>query len=83
MRTHLAACAAIFAVLATAPSALAKPPDVDSTALERAVTVAGILEHQKALQGIADLNGNTRYTRTAWHTGIRGVREGHAGEGRR
>ena len=38
-RTHLAACVASFAVLATAPAALAKPEDVDSSRLERAVTV--------------------------------------------
>ena len=67
-RTHLAACAAVFAALVAAPSAIAKPPDVDSTALERAVTVEGILEHQKALQGIADLNGGNRYTRNAGYT---------------
>jgi hypothetical protein len=67
-RTHLAACAATFAVLVTAPSALAKPKDVNSSKLERAVTVQGITEHQKALQNIADMNGGTRYTRTAGYT---------------
>jgi Zn-dependent M28 family amino/carboxypeptidase len=67
-QTHLAACAAIFTALVAAPAAIAKPPDVDSTALERAVTVEGIHEHQKALQGIADVNGGTRYTRTAGFT---------------
>ena len=67
-RTHLAACAAILAMLVAAPAAVAKPPDVDSTRLERAVTVEGIHEHQKALQGIADLNGGNRYTRTPGYT---------------
>jgi len=66
--THLAVCAAISAALVPAPSALAKPPDVDSTALERAVTVEGIHEHQQALQNIADLNGGTRHTRTPGFT---------------
>ena len=32
------------------------------------MTVEGIHEHQKALQGIADLNGNTRHTRTPGYT---------------
>jgi Zn-dependent M28 family amino/carboxypeptidase len=67
-RTHLAACAAIVAALVAAPSALAKPNDVDSSRLERMVTVDGILEHQKALQNIADLNGGNRYTRNAGYT---------------
>jgi Zn-dependent M28 family amino/carboxypeptidase len=66
--THRAACAAILAVLAAAPSAIAKPPDVDSSRLEQLVTVQGITEHQKALQNIADMNGGTRYTRTAGYT---------------
>src|SRR3954451_15320714 len=63
-RTHLAACAAVFASLISAPGAVANPPDVDSTRLEQLVTVNGITEHQKALQTIADLNGGTRHTRT-------------------
>ena len=67
-RMHLAVCAAIFAALLGAPSALAAPPDVDSTRLEQLVTVQGITEHQKALQMIADLNGGTRYTRTTGYT---------------
>src|SRR3954447_5651753 len=67
-RTHLAACAAVSALLITAPGVAANPPDVDSTRLEQLVTVKGITEHQKALQTIADLNGGTRYTRTAGFT---------------
>jgi hypothetical protein len=62
-RTHLVACAAAIAAV-MAPAAQAKPPDVDSTALERAVTVQGIVEHQRALQSIANLNGGTRHTET-------------------
>ena len=57
-RTHLAAFAAIAATLAAAPSAVAKPN----------VTVEGITAHQKALQGIAEMNGGNRYTRTAGYT---------------
>src|SRR3954454_6984465 len=67
-RTHLAACAAVSALLVAAPGAVANPPDVDSTRLEQLVTVKGITEHQKALQTIADLNGGTRYTRTPGYT---------------
>ena len=57
-RSHLAASAAIVAALAAAPAAVAKPN----------VTVEGITAHQKALQGIADMNGGNRYTRTAGYT---------------
>ncbi len=69
-RMHLAAMAAVMAVLAlmSASSAVTAPPDVDSTRLEQLVTVQGILEHQQALQHIADLNGGTRYTRTSGYT---------------
>jgi Zn-dependent M28 family amino/carboxypeptidase len=65
---HLAATAALIGVLMSAPSAVAAPPDVDSTRLEQLVTVQGITEHQQALQNIADLNGGTRYTRTPGFT---------------
>jgi Zn-dependent M28 family amino/carboxypeptidase len=68
MRKHLAACAAVSAVLVAAPAALAAPPDVDSTRLEQLVTVQGITDHQKALQNIADMNQGTRYTRTPGYT---------------
>ena len=57
-------CCRHLAMLAAAPAA--QPQDVDSSG--RAVTVEGIHEHQKALQGIADLNGGNRYTRTAGYT---------------
>ena len=52
-RRHLIACGAAVATLVCAPSAGAKPDDVNSSKLERAVTVEGILQHQKALQTIA------------------------------
>ena len=70
MRTlRLFTCAAVIAACLTAtPAAIAAPPDVDSTRLEKLVTVQGITEHQRALQNIADLNGGTRYTRTPGYT---------------
>src|SRR5215216_1309945 len=58
----------MLAALVAAPSALAKPKDVDSTRLESMVTVKDITEHQQALQNIADMNGGTRHTRTAGFT---------------
>jgi len=67
-RVRLAATAAVIAALIGAPSAVAAPPDVDSTRLEQLVTVEGITEHQQALQNIADLYGGTRYTRTPGYT---------------
>jgi Zn-dependent M28 family amino/carboxypeptidase len=67
-RRHLAATAAFIAALISAPSALAAPPDVDSSRLEKMVTVQGITDHQKELQTIADLNGGTRHTRTSGYT---------------
>jgi Zn-dependent M28 family amino/carboxypeptidase len=66
--THLAACAAGLAMLVAPATAMAKPKDVNSSRLERAVTTEGIHAHQQALQHIADLNGGTRYTRTPGFT---------------
>jgi Zn-dependent M28 family amino/carboxypeptidase len=68
-RTHLAACAAGLAVLCSgAPAAVAKPKDVNSSRLERAVTTQSVRKHQQALQFIANANGGTRYTRTPGYT---------------
>jgi Zn-dependent M28 family amino/carboxypeptidase len=67
-RAHLAVCGALVATFLPASTAIAKPPDVDSSKLEAAVTVAGIVEHQQALQHIADLNGGTRETTTPGYT---------------
>ncbi|MET0771254.1 MAG: hypothetical protein ABW081_15200, partial [Solirubrobacteraceae bacterium] len=47
-----------------ASTAAAKPPDINAQRLEKRVTVDGVLEHQKALQEIADANGGNRYTRS-------------------
>ena len=65
---HLAACGAIAATLALASTAVAKPPDVDSSKLRAAVTVDGIVAHQQALQNIANLSGGTRHTKTPGYT---------------
>jgi Zn-dependent M28 family amino/carboxypeptidase len=61
---RLTTCAAAIAVLATATPAGANPPDINSERLERLVTVQGIVDHQRALQNIANMNGGTRDTRT-------------------
>ena len=63
-RTSLAACGAVLATLAFTAGAQGKPPDVNSDKLERAVTVDGIVAHQRALQNIANMNGGTRNTDT-------------------
>ena len=57
-------------LLATAIAALVLPPlsstavTADSSALRNAVTVAGIMEHEQALQAIANANGGTRASGT-------------------
>ena len=63
MRLTLAAACAASLVLA-GPAA-ARSDDRGSEALRKAVTVKGLLEHQRNLQAIADLNGGTRTTGTA------------------
>ena len=59
--TLAVACAASLVV--AAPAA-AKHRDSGSEKLRRAVTVKGLLEHQRNLQAIADMNGGTRTTGT-------------------
>ena len=62
---HLSVCGALLATLVLASTAAAKPPDgVNSSKLRAAVTVDGIVEHQRALQNIATMNGGTRHTET-------------------
>jgi Zn-dependent M28 family amino/carboxypeptidase len=65
MKRLLAVLASLVLVggLAGATSAPAATP-VDTTSLEQAVTVDGILEHLVALQAIADANGGTRASGT-------------------
>ena len=60
--TLAAACAA---TLVLAGPAAAGSHDRGSEQLRKAVTVKGLLEHQRNLQAIADLNGGTRTTGTA------------------
>jgi Zn-dependent M28 family amino/carboxypeptidase len=67
-RTLLTAFAAGLATLAVAPVASADPDDVDSSKLRQAVTVEGILEHERALQNIADMNGGSRHSLTPGYT---------------
>ena len=68
MRRAIAATAALIltgALIATAPAQArdqraAGPDDVDTSKLTNAVTVNGILQHQRKFQTIADANGGTR-----------------------
>jgi len=64
-RVRLLAFAAVLAAFAFGSTAVAKPPDVNSSKLREAVTVDGIVGHQRALQDIANANGGTRYTKTS------------------
>ena len=64
-RIRLLAFAAVLAAFAFGSTAVAKPPDVNSSKLREAVTVDGIVGHQRALQDIANVNGGTRYTKTS------------------
>jgi len=64
-RIRLVAFAAVLAAFAFGSTAVAKPPDVNSSKLREAVTVDGIVGHQRALQDIANANGGTRYTKTS------------------
>lgn len=60
---RLGALAGLTGTLGAAPAALAQD-DVDTRRLRRAVTVNGILGHERALQTIANLNGGTRASGT-------------------
>src|SRR5215212_3128721 len=59
-----AGMAAAIGLLGAAPAAMAQPDDVDTAAFQRAVTVNGILAHERALQAVANLNGGTRASGT-------------------
>lgn len=67
-RVGLVGAAVIVVALVGASPAAAAPAGVDSSRLERLVTVDGITGHQRALQRIADRNGGTRATRTPGYT---------------
>ena len=66
-----------FLLLAAAVMALALPTlsstavGPDTTALRNAVTVAGVMQHEQALQAIANANGGTR---ASGDTRLRGIR---------
>ncbi|MDN4483193.1 M20/M25/M40 family metallo-hydrolase [Demequina lignilytica] len=60
------ATAGLAASVAIAAGAQAATP-TDTTDLQEAVTVDGVLEHLQALQGIADANGGTRQAGTSGH----------------
>src|SRR3954454_22734884 len=63
-RVLLLAYVAVAAFCCSVSIAAAKPQDVNSSKLRKAVTVQGIVAHQRALQDIADATGGTRYTTT-------------------
>jgi Zn-dependent M28 family amino/carboxypeptidase len=54
----------VLAVALIVPPLSSTAPPTDSTSLRNAVTVAGIMEHQTALQAIADANDDTRASGT-------------------
>ena len=63
-RTALAGAAALVIALVIAPAASALD-QVNTNPLRRAVTVNGILRHERALQAIANANLGTRVSGTA------------------
>ena len=58
-----AAFAAVLALLTFAPAAMAVD-EINTKKLREDVTVNGILEHERALQRIANMNGGTRASGT-------------------
>ena len=62
-RTALAGAAALVIALVIAPAASALD-QVNTNPLRKAVTVNGILRHERALQAIANANGGTRVSGT-------------------
>jgi Zn-dependent M28 family amino/carboxypeptidase len=67
-RIRVAMLATAALMLVPASGAQAKPSNGDSSKLEKAVSVRNIVQHQRALQNIADMNGGTRYTKTPGFT---------------
>ena len=64
MRKAALLALALAGVLVGAPAVSAAPSATDTSALRNAVTVAGIMKHEKALQQIANSNGGTRASGT-------------------
>ena len=60
-RIRLLAFAAVLAAFAFGSTAVAKPPDVNSSKLREAVTVDGIVDHQRALQAFHEARGPRRF----------------------
>src|SRR3954452_15943664 len=60
-------CALVGALVATADPAAADPDSNNSQKLRSAVSLAGVREHQAALQAIADDNNGTRYAGRPGH----------------
>ena len=54
-----------FASMALAPAASADLDEVNTKKLREGVTVNGILQHERALQTISNMNGGTRASGTA------------------
>ena len=67
-RRALLVTAIIVGTLAIPVSAQAAVDDVNTTRLRDAVTVNGILTHERALQRIANKNGGTRASGTPGYT---------------
>ena len=64
----------IVALVAAGIASAAVP--TDSADLRDAVTVDGIMEHERAFQAIADANGDTRASGTPGYDASAGVRAG-------
>jgi hypothetical protein len=59
------AAGAVLSLLVAAPPASAQLAEVNTQRLRTAVTVNGIMQHERAFQTIANLNGGTRASGTA------------------
>jgi Zn-dependent M28 family amino/carboxypeptidase len=66
-RSSLLVCALVGALVVTAAPAVADPNNNNSQKLRSAVSLAGVREHQAALQAIADANNGTRYAGSPGH----------------
>ena len=60
-----AAFVAVLAFLTFAPAAVAAVDEINTKKLRQNVTVNGILQHERQLQRIANMNGGTRASGTA------------------
>ena len=77
-----AAFIAVLAFLTFAPAAMAAVDEVNTKKLRQNVTVNGILQHERKLQRIANMNGGTRASGTAGLRRFSRLREGPPEEGR-